>query len=233
MMNNPSPLDLAVRARQFALASLIAAYPDDELGEILMDLKADLGEHEGAGPMIAALGETSLEELQGTYIDLFDRGKERVSLYETEHGRMRGLSKGNDLADIAGFYLAFGLKLDDEKSHEMLDHVAVELEFYSALLRKQEALFASGDDLGCGIVEDARRKFLTDHLGRFVRVIADQAPVQRDGTYGPAFAWCAGLIEDECAQLGAVPVPLDFFADDGDREDTSCGAVRLPMLRDA
>jgi nitrate reductase assembly molybdenum cofactor insertion protein NarJ len=233
MMNDTSFSDLGLRSRQFALASLIAAYPDDELGEILVDLKADLGGHEGAGPMIAALGETSLEDLQGTYIDLFDRGKERVSLYETEHGRMRGLSKGNDLADIAGFYLAFGLKLESEKTHEMLDHVAVELEFYSALLRKHEALLAIGDERGGGIVEDARRKFLTDHLGRFVRVIADQAPVQGDGVYGPAFAWCASLIEDECARLGAIPVPLDFFADDGDREDTSCGAVRLPMLQDA
>ena len=35
-----------------------------------------------------------------------------ASVYETEHGRMRGLSKGHDLADLAGFYGAFGLPLD-------------------------------------------------------------------------------------------------------------------------
>jgi nitrate reductase assembly molybdenum cofactor insertion protein NarJ len=232
MRTDPLSASLALRARQFALASLLTVYPDGETHDLLGELGADLAEHEGAGPMIAALGRSGLEDLQGSYIDLFDRGKDRVSLYETEHGRMRGLSKGNDLADIAGFYLAFGLKLDDEKSHEMLDHVAVELEFYSTLLLKHDALLASGDAAGCEIVEDARRKFLTDHLGRFVGVIAEQAPVQRDQVYGPAFAWCARLVEAECARLSAVPVPLDFFADQGERDDPSCGAVHLPVLND-
>ncbi len=224
----PGP-GLAARAREFALASLASGYPDVEQGETLAALREHLEGHEGVGPMIAALPR-GLEELQGTYIELFDRGKGRVSLYETEHGRMRGLGKGHDLADVSGFYLAFGLILDDEQVHEMLDHLAVELEFYATLLFKQHVLTEARDAEGCEIVEDARRKFLADHLGRFPHVVAGQPSVKADPVYGPALGWCARLVEAECALLGVTPAPLDFFPDTGEREDTSCGAVRLPVV---
>jgi nitrate reductase assembly molybdenum cofactor insertion protein NarJ len=221
--------DLAARARDFLLASMTTGYPDAELAETLGDLREELRDHPGIGAMSVA----DLGELQSTYIEIFDRGKGRVSLYETEHGRMRGLSKGNDLADIAGFYQAFSLTLDDEDEHEMLDHLAVELEFYATLLLKQQVLDATGDTEGSEIVEDARRKFLADHLGRFVKAIADQAPVRDHQIYGPALAWCASLVEAECTLLGVRPAPLDFFAVDSESasEDMNCGPVRLPVIQ--
>ena len=56
------------------------------------------------------------------------------SLYERV--RSHGMGKGNTLADIGGFYQAFGLTLD-RGIHELPDHIAVELEFYGLLLLKQ------------------------------------------------------------------------------------------------
>lgn len=221
-------LDLTRRVRDFTLASMVTGYPDAELAETLLELGDELRDHDGVGAMVV----TDLRELQSTYIEIFDRGKGRVSLYETEHGRMRGLSKGNDLADIAGFYRAFSLTLEDEAEHEMLDHLAVELEFYATLLLKQHVLDAAGDADGSEIVEDARRKFLADHLGRFVQAIAEQAPVKNHRVYGPALAWCACLVQSECTAMGVRPAPLDFFAVDGDRaaEEMNCGPVRLPVV---
>jgi nitrate reductase assembly molybdenum cofactor insertion protein NarJ len=222
--------ELETRARDFILASMATGYPDAELAATLRELGDELGAHPGVGPMVAR----DLPDLQSDYIELFDRGKGRVSLYETEHGRMRGLSKGNDLADIAGFYRAFSLTLDEEDAHEMLDHVAVELEFYGTLLLKQHLLAAAGDADGVEIVGDARRTFLADHLGRFVRAIADQPAVVEHPVYGPALAWCAGLVEAECAVLDVRPAPLDFFADrerEPDGETMNCGPVRLPVVR--
>lgn len=231
MTMNVAP-DLAVRARDFILASMATGYPDTELAETLRELGDGLRDHEGVGAMVAVAA-TDLGELQSTYIEIFDRGKGRVSLYETEHGRMRGLSKGNDLADIAGFYQAFSLTLEDEDEHEMLDHLAVELEFYGTLLLKQHVLDGMGETDGSEIVEDARRKFLADHLGRFVQTIADQAAVKEHAVYGPALAWCARLVEAECSLLDVRPAPLDFFAVDGDRkeEEMNCGPVRLPVIQ--
>lgn len=220
--------DLLDRARDFALASMITAYPDEELAASLGELDG-LHDHEGAGPMIAALGR-GLDELQGAYIDLFDRGKDRVSLYETEHGRMRGLAKGHDLADLAGFYRAFGLTLDLDAAHELLDHLAVELEFYATLLFKHDLLARQDDREGCAIVEDARRKFLLDHLGRYVGGVAAQVAARGEGVYAPALAWCARLVEAECARLGIDPAPLEIARDDGERDDHRCGAVHLPVV---
>ncbi len=219
---------VGTRARDFMLASLATAYPEAELAETLAT--PPLRGHVALGAMADALAH-GIEPLQRTYIELFDRGKGRVSLYETEHGRMRGLSKGHDLADLAGFYKAFGLTLDDERIHEMLDHVAVELEFYALLLMKQEVLAAAGDAEGCDIVLDARSKFLTDHLGRFVAVIAAQPSVCADAAYGRALAWCAELVDAECAALAVTPAPLDFFAEFREPDEVDCGAkVRLPVV---
>jgi nitrate reductase assembly molybdenum cofactor insertion protein NarJ len=218
----------ATRARDFLLASLATGYPDRELAETLQS--PELSAHPGIGALAGVL-DGGLEPLQRTYIDLFDRGKGRVSLYETEHGRMRGLSKGRDLADLAGFYRAFGLDLETDDLHEMLDHVAVELEFYGILLLKQALLAEAGDDEGEAIVLDARRKFLADHLGRFVAVIAAQPTVHGDPCYGAVLAWCAALVDDECARLAVTPAPLDFFPEQREPDDVECGAkVRLPVV---
>jgi nitrate reductase assembly molybdenum cofactor insertion protein NarJ len=215
-------------AREFLLASLVTAYPRAELAETLAG--PPLCDHPALGAMAAAVA-GGVEPLQRTYVELFDRGKGRTSLYETEHGRMRGLAKGHDLADLAGFYHAFGLTLDSERVHEMLDHVAVELEFYGLLLMKQALLAEADDAEGGAIVLDARRKFLTDHLGRFVGVIADQPAVRGDAAYGGVLAWCARLIAAECEALAVTPAPLDFFAAEREPDDVECGAkVRLPVV---
>lgn len=216
------------RARDFLLASLAVGYPDAELAETLV--APPLRDHPALGAMAAMLA-GGLEPLQRAYVELFDSGKGRVSLYETEHGRMRGLAKGHDLADLSGFYKAFGLDLDDARLHEMIDHLAVELEFYGVLLLKQALLAESGDGEGGAIVRDARRKFLADHLGRFVAAIAEQPAVRAHAAYGGALAWCAELVAGECAALAVTPAPLDFFPTLRESDDVECGAkVRLPVV---
>lgn len=228
MASEQDPTAIEARGRELLLASLATAYPQPELAETLA--APGLREHAVLGAMASAIA-GGVEPLQRTYVELFDRGKGRISLYETEHGRMRGLSKGNDLADLAGFYSAFGLTLDTEELHEMHDHVAVELEFYGVLLLKQALLIEQGDSEGVAIVLDARRKFLTDHLGSFVAAIAAQPAVCTEPAYGPVFAWCAEMVAHECASLGVTPAPLDFFPELREPDEVECGKhVRLPVL---
>lgn len=221
---------LVARAHEIVLASTLATYPDRELEQIVLELGDAMQDHAATAAMTRALRlPTGLTDLQSRYVELFDRGGQRASLYETEYGRMRGMSKGNDLADLAGFYHAFGLTLEETR-HEMLDHIAVELEFYAVLLLKQAALLGLGDAEGVSIVEDARKKFLSAHLGGLARGVAQRPEVGTDPIYGPVFTWCGRLVAEECAGLGVEAAPLDFFPDEDARRDMQCGATHLPVI---
>lgn len=218
----------APRSRDFFLASLLVSYPDDEVTSSLLAVTEPLREHEGAGPLLASLLRDGADELRSLHIDLFDQGKGRTSLYETEYGRMAGLGKGNALADIQGFYLAFGFQPGD--IGESMDHAAVELEFHAILLLKELFLAERGDLEGVAIVLDARKKFLADHLGRFLDTVAGRDSVKANPVYGPVFAWCARLVAEECAALQVRPAPLDFFADPSAEGEVKCGGFQLPVL---
>lgn len=207
---------MSSEAKYFALAALATAWPDGETAELFGALRAELVGHPGLGPLVRRLDD-GLEALQGDFLGLFDAGPDRVPLYETEYGRMRGMSKGRDLADVAGFYLAFGLAPDES---ELPDHVAMELEFV-ALLHHKRALLAH-DPEGLSIVEDALRKFLEAHLGSFAPTLADVPAVRAHRVYGPLFGWVSELVNAEVARVGVAVVPLDVHASEDDV--VACGA---------
>lgn len=240
-MATSTPLRPYAKERQpasaFLLASFLAGYPDDQfarrVGAILADkqLSAD---STVSDPQVwfrvrrkveklITSGE-KINDLRSEYIEIFDHGRQHASLYETEYGRDRPLAKGNELADIAGFYRAFGLEFGDEEGvREMLDHVAVELEFYTLLLMKQEALQARGDEEGQTIVFEARKKFLEAHLGRFLGAIAKRPGVSESEFYGPVFTWSRDLVTQECERLGIEITPLDWLDTPADHEQMNCG----------
>lgn len=216
-------------AREFCLASLLTTYPDAEVETTLLELGEVLRSHPGASALVEATAAGGLDGARSGYLDMFDRGGKRASLYETEHGHLRGMGKGNELADIAGFYLAFGVSVDAQRVHEAVDHIAVELEFYGFLLLKEAHLVEAGDEVGVAVVRDARGKFLLDHLGRFAGSVAARPEVQASPLYGPVFRWVATLVDTECAALGVVPETLALQGDASDREEMRCGSVDLPL----
>lgn len=220
---------LRAGAHQFSIASALTSYPDDDVLGLVKPLLS--ASSEGAlGRVGEGLAQQRGDDLRAAYVELFDRGGGRASLYETEYGRMRGMGKGTDLADIAGFYNAFGLSVDTENVHEVVDHISVELEFYAVLLLKEAALCEGADEEGVFVVHDARKKFLADHLGRFTNAIADVESVRAHAVYGDVFGWVKELVRRECEVLEVTPAALDFFSDDERKEEMKCGSVHLPVL---
>jgi nitrate reductase assembly molybdenum cofactor insertion protein NarJ len=220
------------RSREFSLASLLVEYPSSELFQTLKTINrvAEKAAEQGFTEWLR-IATTDPVDLEARYAALFELGKSRISLYETEHGRMRGMSKGNDLADISGFYLAFGLEIDRERSPEMLDQLAVELEFCAHLLFKLSLLQELEDQEGVSIVEEALAHFIEHHVGRYVSTVAGAPAVSGDPCYGPILTWCDTLIKGECEYLHVAPPVLDFFADNGERDDPNCSNLRLPVLQ--
>lgn len=92
--------------------------------------------------------------------------------YETEYGLPHEFRQSQELADIAGFYRAFGFQIGGV-IRERPDHLAVELEFMYLLCVKEAYARMDGSPEQVEISVDAQRKFLQDHLGNWVKLVAD------------------------------------------------------------
>jgi len=180
---------MSISHESFLLASILTGYPDQNFSGVIKNFP----------------GTPSLEKLKGDYIDLFDKNPNSPSLYETAYGRDQ-FTKTQTLSDILGFYHAFGFELGQkDKLKEMGDHLSVELEFYALLVMKQKTLKETQKKEGAEIVLDARKKFLKDHLGKFIQCISEHPTIKVHPFYGPLLEECKDLIALECQSLGVVP----------------------------
>jgi TorA maturation chaperone TorD len=76
------------------------------------------------------------------------------------------LTRTFELADIAGFYRAFGVEVSP--GSERADHITTELEFMHLLAVKESiALQEEGEGEHAEVCRGASRAFLRDHLGRW------------------------------------------------------------------
>jgi len=217
----------------FRLASALASRPDGDgrrrLGEAL-DALGPVGRGPEAATLLAAaraLESHVGDELESAWVDRFDRDVAANPLHETGYERARGFAVDEQLADVAGFYRAFGV---EPVGVERLDHLAVELEFYAWLLSQQEFLDRAGDEEGSEIVTDGRRKFLAAHLAPLALAAAARPGVAA-GPFAAGFAAIAELVAAECARLGvdAEPLELGLAAAEPDALDcaaTSAGAAK-------
>ena len=95
--------------------------------------------------------------------------------YESEYSTQTfSVSLSHRMADVAGFYRAFGVEPSDDR-RERPDHVALELEFMAWLIAKEtRALEAGGAEAEehAEICLDAQRKFFTEHLAWWLPAFA-------------------------------------------------------------
>jgi len=125
--------------------------------------------------------------------------------YETEYTVADVFSKAQQLADIAGFYRAFGLEMGGE-SHERPDHLAVELEFMYFLALKEAHARRGGHAEGIEICIDAQKKFLQDHLGRWLNAFHEQLRLSGAGRVYRALVRLVGrYVSWDVRRLGARP----------------------------
>lgn len=163
--------------------------------------------------IIKTLDETPSPKRVSLYEDCFSHTAHgAVSGYELEYGEEHSHRQPQQLGDIAAFYQAFGLKMN-EKSHERVDHVSVESEFMHFLCFKEAyALEHDGKDKA-EVCHQAVRRFLAEHLGR----------------WAPSFALRLSKDAREGLFKHLADFTLSFIIQDCQGQDVSAGPKDLPM----
>ena len=181
---------------------------------------------------VMALADDSNEphrELQERYDVLFGHAvRGACPAYEMEYGRNEIIRQASDLADLAGFYRAFGLEIAGDKNGRP-DHIAAECEFMSALCLKEAYAHAQGDKENADICLDAERTFLRDHLARWLPAFAHHVEdADGDGFFGSLARFADAFVKAECSHfdIHAGPATLELRTPDPVLDTMiSCGST--------
>jgi putative dimethyl sulfoxide reductase chaperone len=204
-MTTGMDIELVALSRLLALAF---APPDDE-ALVELELLAR-GLHELAGgrdPDLAELARLAAEvraaDLAGEYERLFDADAPcppYEGSYEADPFRQT-----RQMADVAGFYRAFGARADGERP----DHAACELEFLSFLVAMRLAAEERGAAEDAAICVEAENAFLGDHLVRWIPTFCRRVGETTSSPFYASVA-CLGdrLATSELTRRGLEPEPL-------------------------
>lgn len=194
------------------------------------------GLEDSATTLISRLRSADFEAFQTAGVTAFGHAaRGDCPLNEIEYGDLNAdpLFQPHRLADLAAFYRAFGLEVADGAA-ERPDHIGMELEFMSVIAAKEAYAHAHGfDDERCALCREAQKKFLREHLGRWVPGFARRlARAATDGTLAALAEFTRNFVTAECARFGVTAGsddlllrPVDEVADS---LCASCGLNRLP-----
>ena len=146
---------------------------------------------------------TRSEMLQERHTQLFGHAvRSTCPPYELEYERGDIPQQSAELADIAGFYTAFGMELQ-AAAHERADHATVQFEFLSVLAAKEVYAIENDDSEGRQVLQDAQKSFLADHIARWVPAMATRLfDADPEGFYGRLGGFMHSFIEAECGHFG-------------------------------
>lgn len=227
------------RSSLYSFLSRGFAYPTEEgFGEIKTgatsrELKAAascLGE--GLFQSVEALCEAlereiapfGLRDLEGGYNRIFSMGL-LCPHHETFYTSAHVFMKSQDLADIQGFYKAFGFNIAEEEK-ELADFIGTELEFMHVLCFKEYHALEKGEEEKANLCREAQAKFLEGHVGTWAEAFAKTLSVSAHMDY---FITMGRLLEKfvdfDCLYLGVAPKRVSIPEEGWKREaePMTCG----------
>ncbi len=137
--------------------------------------------------------------LQESFNRLFGHAvRGRCPPYELEYGGSEIIQQASGLADIAGFYSAFGMEISRD-ADDRPDHVAIESEFMSVLCAKEAYAIEKSEADHVDVSVKAQRDFLKDHLACWVPAFSHRvAQADPDGFYGALARFASAFVAAEC-----------------------------------
>jgi nitrate reductase assembly molybdenum cofactor insertion protein NarJ len=203
------------RAQVYGFLSSAFLYPNENWTEEIPLLRVILAELQ-ASPVELPIQPVPLPELQAAYRRAF--GATGSLCYETEYGLPHEFRQSQEMADLNGFYQAFGFTIGGPV-RERPDHLAVELEFMYALALKEAYAIEQGLAEPAEICLEAQRKFLQGHLGHWIDWFAQSLALTppppyiggnegggNEGVYPALGYFTAAFIKADAARLGVQPV---------------------------
>lgn len=209
-MTEPSNMSNAIRRSQvYGFLADAFLYPTEDWTRDLPLLASILGEFHaadcGVETLSAALAAEvwDLPALQAEHRRAF--GLVGSLCYETEIGLPHEFRQSQELADIAGFYRAFGFQVGGQV-RERPDHLAVELEFMHLLALKEAYAHETGIAEHVEVSREAQGKFLTGHLGQWIGALAEAlARSAGGGPYCELARCAAAFVRADAERLGVTP----------------------------
>ena len=168
--------------------------------------------------------------LAAEHVALFSHGREGQGLpYEADFTAVSVFQKSQEMADVAGFYRAFGLAW--ENGQERPDHLSLEAEFMYFLALKEAYALSQDRPDDAAICRDAQRSFLRDHPGRwlpaFRRALESEAPAS---PYATLARFAEAYVRADCRLLRARPRPVRARTTVAAEPDLDCNGC--PMASD-
>ncbi|MET0514723.1 MAG: molecular chaperone TorD family protein [Nitrospiraceae bacterium] len=127
--------------------------------------------------------------------------------YETLFGNDHVFAQSHVMGDIAGYYKAFGVELSKD-IHERLDHLSVEFEFMHFLTYKESYSRCHDGMEKTDIVVEAQKKFVKNHIGRWVPLFCRMLSKKADsGLFKLVADSMSDWMDFEVAFLSVTPQP--------------------------
>lgn len=222
MRDTTAPERHAARATLYATVAVPFMYPTAERIDPLRDAQARegvrrgadrLGFSTGAEELLAAIGETDLDDLQHAYDACFglpgDDGAYQVVPYEAHYTAGEDVShQQRRIATVVGLMERFGLE-PGAGFDERQDHVAAELELLQVVASQRAVARHREDAETAGDLARAEATILAEHLVGFVPALAHDLRAHTDHPVYASVADLAGsLVEwDDRVHPDPAPVP--------------------------
>ncbi len=212
-----------------------------DLVRIECDSRSEQG---GLSPTIIAnlivlresLEETRKNELVEAWTRLFGHTIQgECPPYEGQYGDTDVFKQSGELADITGFYYAFGLEVSSEV-HERADHLTVEFEFLHYLAYREANALERHGKAKAKICRDARGKFLVAHPLRWVPGFTRRMErIVSSGFYAHLARLTRRFLEEEGERLGLelaegdLPIGADEPLSEVSCSSSDCSSGRAPQ----
>lgn len=180
--------------------------PIREIGTDLLELESVAGYSQELEKALRKFVEDASRDahgLQAEYHRLFNT----QAACPSAEGNFQMVERGPVLGDVSAFYEAFHMKVMERTGPP--DSIKMELGFMSFMALK--TVYAVENDLQeeKNIVEDAQKKFLSSHLGRWFRLFTAKLREVSGHSYYQSFSdLLITWLEEDCRHLGVTPMPL-------------------------